>query len=106
MRIRGDQHVRGAAARQIGFQRRCIDRVIENQKNSLALVTHPFDYCRDGRFFLLVCADPAQPYAEADEIDTQSGLRLRPNPPRRTVVAAMALPRASSCPLPASRAAP
>src|SRR5262249_52129953 len=64
---------------------------IENQKNSLALVAQPFDYCRDGRLLLLVCADPAQPYAEADEIGTQSGLRLRPNPPRRPVVGAMAL---------------
>jgi len=40
---------------------------------------------------LLVRAGPAQPDAETDQISAKGGLRLRPDPPCRPVVAAMLL---------------
>ena len=51
----------------------------------------PFHHGRERRLLLIVRADPAQPHADRDEVATHAGLGLRPDPPCRPIIAAMAL---------------
>ena len=91
MGVRRDQDLRAPAARQVGLERIGIDRVVEDEQDALALVPQPLHHRGERRLLLLVGGDPPEPHAEPDEIGAHRGLGLRPDPPRRPVVAAMPL---------------
>jgi hypothetical protein len=91
MRVRGDQHARHAAARQIGLERVGIDGVVVDQQNALALVHKPLHYGLERRLLLLVGRHPVEPHAQRHEIGAHAVRGLRPDPPGGAVVAAVAL---------------
>src|ERR1700730_2840010 len=91
MRVRGDKYVRSTATRQIGLERVGINRVVEDEKEPLALMPQPFHHCLNCQLLILVRADPAQPDAKTEKVIAQGGLRLRPNPPNGAVLVAMTL---------------
>ena len=89
--VRGDQHPRRPAARQIGKQRIGIDRIVEDQQDAVALMPQPLADRGQGRRFLLVRGDPAEPHPERRQIGAQRRLGLGPDPPGRAIIAAVQL---------------
>ena len=91
MRVRGDQHPRRAAGRQVGLERLGIERIVEDQQDAFALVPQPLSHRGKRRLLLLVGRHPAEPHAKPDQVGAHAVRRLRPDPPGGAVVAAMAL---------------
>ena len=91
LRVRGDQHLAAAAARQVGLERVGIRRIVEDEQDAFALVPQPLHHHRKRRRLLVVGADPAEPHPERHQIGAHAGLGLRPDPPGRPVVAAIEL---------------
>jgi hypothetical protein len=80
---------RGAGARQTGHERIRIDRIVVDKQNTFALRAQPLHHGGERRGLLLIGGDPAHSNAERYKIGAQAGVRLRPDPPRQPVIAAM-----------------
>ena len=91
MGIRGNQHLGGAAAGQIGFQCIGIGRIVIYEQNTLALMAQAFHHGNNRRLLFLYPGDPAEADSECDEVGAHSGFGLRSDPPRRPVLTAMTL---------------
>src|SRR5262249_26102146 len=68
-----------------------IDRIIENEQDAFALVAQSLHHGSERRLLLVICGRPAEPHPEGNEIGARARLGLRPDPPGRSVFAAMAL---------------
>jgi hypothetical protein len=66
MRVRGYEHARRAAARQIRLERVRVDCVIEDEQDSLAFLAELLHYGAECGLLSFLGTDPAQPQPERD----------------------------------------
>jgi hypothetical protein len=78
-------------AAQKGFDLIRVDRVVIDEQNAFALMPQLLHHGGERGLLLILRANPAEPYAERHQIGAHGGVRLRPDPPSRPVIAAMFL---------------